>query len=164
MLWSALKISYILSKVLEERLSMKVQMEPYRSDDRYLIHDQGCALTKSGGSPVLWNYEIQCVQHMLLMKKLRCPSCPRAKVRHQEPPGAVRTQPWWYYTPLVCFFLAAPSLTSTSPNWSATKTSLTIQHDYLRWTILFGVYHWQEQRSWLNLLNKQPKTSGKLGV
>ena len=51
---------------------------------------QSCALRK-----ILWNQklttcEIQDVQHMISMPKVRFPSSPRAKVRCQRPPGATR--------------------------------------------------------------------------
>lgn len=39
--------------------------------------------------------EIQCAWHTTSpMRKLRFSSCPGAKVRHQEPPGIARAQPW----------------------------------------------------------------------
>ena len=44
-------------------------------------------------SPVLWTSEIQGAQHRIPLKKHRFPSCPRAKVRCQEPPDAARAQP-----------------------------------------------------------------------
>ena len=54
---------------------------------------QGCALRKIEGSPVLCTCEIQCAQHMISMKKLRFSSPPRTKVRCHGPPGSVRPQP-----------------------------------------------------------------------
>lgn len=42
---------------------------------------QGCALRKTEGSTLFWNFEIQGAQHVLLYeKKLKFPSCLRAKV------------------------------------------------------------------------------------
>ena len=45
---------------------------------------------KIEGSPVLWNCKIYGTQHMICMKNLRFSSRPRAKVRHQRPPGSAR--------------------------------------------------------------------------
>ena len=61
---------------------------------RNAYHQQGCALRRIEGSLVLWTCKILGAQHMIFIKKLRFASCPRAKVRRQEPPGSVRAQPW----------------------------------------------------------------------
>ena len=45
--------------------------------------NQGCALRKIEGSPVLWACKIQGAQHMICMKKLWFSSRPRTKVRCQ---------------------------------------------------------------------------------
>ena len=47
--------------------------------------EQGSAFGKIEGSPVLWICEIQGAQHMISMKKLRFPICPRIKERYQGP-------------------------------------------------------------------------------
>ena len=51
--------------------------------------NQGCALRKIEGSPVLWACKIQGAQHMICMKKLWFSSHPRTKVRFQGPPWAL---------------------------------------------------------------------------
>ena len=56
--------------------------------------NQGCALRKTEGSPVLWACKIQGVQHMICMKKLWFSSRPRTKVRHQGPLGSARAHPY----------------------------------------------------------------------
>lgn len=45
-------------------------------------------------SPMHWTCKIQGAQHIICIKKLRFSSHPRANVRHQEPLGSTRTQPW----------------------------------------------------------------------
>ena len=56
--------------------------------------NQGCALRKIEGSPVLWACKIQGAQHMICMKKLWFSSHPRMEVRLQGPPGSARAHPY----------------------------------------------------------------------
>ena len=58
-----------------------------------VVANQGCALRKTEGSPVLRNCKTQGAQHMICMKNLSFSSRPRAKVRCQGPPGSARAQP-----------------------------------------------------------------------
>ena len=50
---------------------------------------QGCALTKTKGSPVKYRMP----STGFLQKKKKNASCLRANVRHQRPPVAVKAQP-----------------------------------------------------------------------
>ena len=47
--------------------------------------------------PMLWNWEIQGVQHIISMQKLRFPSHPRTKVRRQVPPDQVLLEHSHYF-------------------------------------------------------------------
>ena len=62
-----------------------------------LNKNQGCALRKIEGSPVVWNCKIYGTQHMISMKNLRFSSRRRVKVRRQGPPGSARAQPGSYF-------------------------------------------------------------------
>ena len=51
-----------------------------------IIRIQGCALRKSKGSLLLWNFEIQGAQHMLLYEKTKIPKLPKSE---SKVPGAI---------------------------------------------------------------------------
>ena len=58
---------------------------------------QGCALRNIERRPVIWTCKIPAAQHIILMKNVGFSSHPRAKVRHQGPPGSARAQSWKRY-------------------------------------------------------------------